>query len=246
MRSTVRVVRLQRPPCTKIPVEDLFAGPEHDAGPGPDVLERFAEVAEAVRRAHDVRVDDDRHDAGGLLRIGVQLFELIDGTVPVFSRGVMLDQHHCHVVAFLGIRYRHQRTTAGLQHDRLIVEHPVAHVFVAGFGQDVRRVPRLGQPRAKPAARRTAGERAKGVGRFPDVGALVGDFLHVLLREPVADELPSAVERGARDRFVGLDRRSVDRQHGRHLEPIEHLEHPPEPHPIPVLVPGPIRNVRFR
>ena len=49
------------------------------------MLERFAEVAHPMRGAHDVRVHHQRHDPRRLLRIGVQLFELIDGTVPIFA-----------------------------------------------------------------------------------------------------------------------------------------------------------------
>src|ERR1700733_5438990 len=48
------------------PVVDAFAGPEHHVLVRPDVFERFAEIARAVRRAHDVGVHDQRHDAGGV------------------------------------------------------------------------------------------------------------------------------------------------------------------------------------
>ena len=49
---------------TQIPVENLFAGPEHHAGPGLDMAQRFSQVAEPMGRPHDVRVYDEGHDPG--------------------------------------------------------------------------------------------------------------------------------------------------------------------------------------
>src|SRR5438477_1671092 len=63
-----RMTVLDRPSLAalrQVPVEDLFAGPEQHAGLLPDMVERAAEVFEAVRRTHDVGVDDQRHHPGG-------------------------------------------------------------------------------------------------------------------------------------------------------------------------------------
>src|SRR5205823_9766808 len=67
----------------EVPVEDLLAGPEQDARLLPDMRERGAEIFEAVRRAHDVGVRDERHHARGVPRIGVELVELVAGAVAV-------------------------------------------------------------------------------------------------------------------------------------------------------------------
>src|ERR1700676_1016424 len=40
----------------QIPVEDLFAGPEHHARPCMDMFKRLAQIAKPVRCAHDVWV----------------------------------------------------------------------------------------------------------------------------------------------------------------------------------------------
>ena len=56
-----------------------------------DVLDRLAEIPQAVRRAHDVGMHDQRHDPRRALSVRVQLVELIDGAVPVFRRLVVLD-----------------------------------------------------------------------------------------------------------------------------------------------------------
>ena len=114
---------------------------------------RFPEVAQPVRHSHDVGMHHQRHDPRGAVRVGVQLLELIDGAVPVFRGFVMLNQHHRDVVAFLRVRHAHEGTAARVQHNRLVVQNPVADVIVAFFGQDVGRVPCLGQARPKPAAR---------------------------------------------------------------------------------------------
>src|SRR5439155_8127113 len=76
-------------PLRQIPVEDLLAGPEQNARMLPDVRERGAEIFEAVRRAHDVGVYDQRHDPRGVVRIRVELVELVAGAVVVLARLVM-------------------------------------------------------------------------------------------------------------------------------------------------------------
>src|SRR5262245_738669 len=89
------------PTDADVPVEDLLARPEDDAWSRLNVFERLAEVAESMSDTHDVGVNDQRHDARRFLRVGIELFELIDRAVPIFRRSVMLDQHHRDVVAFL-------------------------------------------------------------------------------------------------------------------------------------------------
>ena len=89
--------------------------------------------------------------------VGVDLLELIDGAVVILRRLVMLDQHHRHVVAFLGVGDVDDRLAARLQPHRLVVEHPVGDVVVAVLLEQVGRLPGLGQAGAEPAARRLAG-----------------------------------------------------------------------------------------
>ena len=156
----------------------------------------------------------------------------------------MLYQHHRDVVAFLRVRNVNNGTAARFQYSRLVVQHPVADVVVAFFGQDVGRVPRLGQAGSEPAARTFAREGPNGFRSLDDIGSLVGDLLHIFLAEAVADELPSALVRRARDRLVGMDGAAVDRQRGANVETIDHFQHSPESDAIAVFVPRPVGNVR--
>src|SRR5213593_4874882 len=76
---------------SKIPLEDLIPGPEHNAGTGLDVLQRFFEVAEAMGGPHEIRMEDQRHDSSRVARIGIQLLKLVDRTILVFRCSVMLN-----------------------------------------------------------------------------------------------------------------------------------------------------------
>jgi hypothetical protein len=91
-----------------------------------------------------------------------------------------------------------------------------------------------------------SGERLDGGRRLLNVHALVGNLLHVLLTEAVADELPVPFERGAGDRLVRLDRAAVNREHGGNVQPVEDLEHAPEADAVSVFVPRPVGHVRHR
>src|SRR5689334_5987832 len=90
---------------SSIPVEDLLAGPEDDAGPRMNVFKGLAKIPQSMTNAHDVRMHHERHDPRRILGVGVELLELVDRTVAIFRRLVMLNQHHRHVVALLRIRH---------------------------------------------------------------------------------------------------------------------------------------------
>src|SRR5262249_36257530 len=188
------------------PVENLLAGPEQYARPVADRLEHLAEMVAAVRRAHGVGMQHDRHDGGGFGCIGIDLLELIDRALVIFRGLVMLDQHHGDVVTFLRIGHVHDRAGAGLEIHRLVIEHPVADVFVAFLGEEIGRLPGLGQAGTEPAARALAASLEDHLSGLADVFALVLDLLHVALGEAVADELPFALDRRAHDRRISGDR----------------------------------------
>src|SRR5204862_6361251 len=61
-----------------VPVKDLLSGAEPHAGALADVLVQLLEVADAVRRAGDVRMDADRHHAVLLLAFFIQPVERMD------------------------------------------------------------------------------------------------------------------------------------------------------------------------
>src|SRR6059036_3119843 len=89
---------------SKIPLEDLIPGPEHNAGTGLDVLQRFFEVAQAMRGPHEIRMEDQRHDSSRVACIGIQLLKLVDRTTLVFRRSVMLNGDHSNIIEFHCIR----------------------------------------------------------------------------------------------------------------------------------------------
>ncbi len=155
----------------------------------------------------------------------------------------MLDQHHGDVVALLGVGHVDDRRGAGLQPDRLVVQHPVGDIVVAFLFQQVRRLPGFGETGAEPAARTLAGRGRNHLGGLADVLALVLDLLHVALGEAVTHELPIARLRGLDDLRIGRERRAVDGEHAGNLELVEYLEHAPEADAVAVFVPGPVRNV---
>src|SRR5690606_25640543 len=108
----------------EVPVVDLLAGPERNVRQAADFLKDTAEMNGAMRRTHDVRVQDQSHHAGRIGAVVVELAELIHGAVVVFARLVVLDQHHRNVVAFLGIGNIDDRVGARLEDHGLVVEHP--------------------------------------------------------------------------------------------------------------------------
>ena len=158
----------------------------------------------------------------------------------------MLDQHHGDVVAFLGIGDVEDRLAARLHPHRLVVEHPVSDIVVAFLGQDIRRLPGLGQAGSEPAAREFSRRLQDHLGALADVGALVFHLLHVALCVAVADELPVALDASLYDVGIGFDRDSIDVHHAGNLEVVIDLQKPPEADSVAVFVPAPVRNVGHR
>src|SRR3974377_1902656 len=100
-----------------VPIEYVFPRPGKGVRAGCDVGDRLAEVGEAGWGAHDVGVNDERHDAHAIIGIAEQLLELVDRPIAVFASLVVLDQHHRHVVALLGIGNAEDWAGARLQRD---------------------------------------------------------------------------------------------------------------------------------
>src|SRR6202030_725567 len=131
-------------------------------------------------------------------------------------------------------------------HYGLIIEHPVADIFITLFDQQIGGFPGLGEAGAQPAARVPAGGIADRRGGLAYVVALVGVFLHALVYEAVADDFPAPLQSGAGDRLVAPDRRTVDGEHGADPILVDRLEHTPETDAVAVFVPGPVRDVGHR
>ncbi len=69
--------------CFK-PICNLRAGPEFYMAFLANGFEHAAKIFQPVRGAHDVGMQDQRHDARRLRGVGVDLLELIERPVSVF------------------------------------------------------------------------------------------------------------------------------------------------------------------
>src|SRR3954463_16460617 len=96
---------------------------------------------------------------------------------------------------------------------RLIIQNPVADVIVAFFNKDIRRLPRFGQARSKPASWRATGVEFDGFRSFSNVRTLVFHFLHVLLTKAMTDKFPATLMRCLRYWLASSTSPSPDRQH---------------------------------
>src|SRR2546426_9063797 len=231
---------------SEIPLEDLIPGPAHNAGTGLNVLQRFFEEVKAMGGSHEIRMEDQRHDSRRLACIGIQLLKLVDRTILVFRCFVVLNGDYRNIIEFYCIWDANELAGARFEHHRLVVQNPIANVFVAFFSKDVGCLPRLGQTGTEPSARPTAGECTNHFRRFGDVGSLVGDLLHVLLSESMTDEFPFALERRACDRLVRTNDTTLDGQPSPEPEAVQHFEHPPETDAVSIFMPCPIWDVGHR
>src|SRR5262245_37106400 len=102
-------------PSSAIPIDNLSAGPEQGILRSSHVLDYLTKILQPVGCPHNIGVYNKRHHASRFPGVMAQLFELIDRPLLVFRGLVVLNQHHCHVVAFLGIRHAHNRPRAGVK-----------------------------------------------------------------------------------------------------------------------------------
>src|SRR3989337_682024 len=78
----------------------------------------------------------------------------------------------------------------------------VLSLLDALLGEDVERLPRLGEPGSEPALRLSAGDLAEDPDGLANGGALVGEQVHRALLHTVAHELPAGVAHGPGHRLV--------------------------------------------
>ena len=70
--------RLRRNARPLIPLQNLLAGPEHDAVVAANVVVDRFQIFDAVRLAADIGVNGERADFGALFALGIELVELVD------------------------------------------------------------------------------------------------------------------------------------------------------------------------
>ncbi len=163
--------------------------------------------------------------------------------VVKYAELVVLHDHHRDVVQLDRIGQGDQRPVGGVDLGRLVVIDPVADIFDAGGGEQLRGLLGLGQAGAEPADRLLAGKALDDADRALDHRALVVDPVDRHLLVGVAHELPAGVAALAGDALVILADPRVDR-HGRtDAEPAVQVEKAPHADPHAVFVPGPVRHV---
>ncbi len=185
-----------------------------------------------------------RHHPRVLRALRVEAVELVLAALQPLARGVVLDHHHRDVVELDRVGHRDQRPGLGADLVGLVVVHPVGDVLDALGPQVVERLPRLGEPGAEPAPGLPAGELLDQLHRLPDGRALIRQQVHRPLDEAVTHELPAGLEHRAGDRLVGFHHVGIDGGGGADLPPGQRLQQPPEADPHPVVVPGPVGDVR--
>ena len=181
-----------------------------DAGKAVDVVVDGFEVSDAVRLPADVGMDRDRHDLRPLGAFAIEPLEGIDAALREVGRFMMLDEHHRNVVELDRIRQRDERAVRGVDFRRLVVIVPVADVFDAGGGEQVRGILGLGQARPEPADRPRPGEPLEHAERLIDHRKLILDLMDRHLLPGVPHKLPARVERRPRDPLVFLANARID------------------------------------
>src|SRR5215471_7823921 len=115
---------------------------------------------------------------------------------------MVLNEHHSDVIAFLRVGNTHERTSTSLQKNGLVVQNPIASIFITFFCQDVRCIPGLSQTGTEPSAWWTAYKLTNGTGGLHDISTFIWNLLHVFLAKAMTDELPSALSCRERDWFI--------------------------------------------
>src|SRR5262249_39420010 len=137
----------------EIPIENPGAVPRGDACVAEYLLERALHVSDAMRRARQVGMTGDRHDLRPPARLVIEAAEMIECPRIHDLRRMMLQRHHHDVMNLEIVGERDDGAVDCLERHRLVVEHPVADIFDAGFGEVIERVERLRQSGSEPSAR---------------------------------------------------------------------------------------------
>src|SRR5207244_349555 len=116
------------------PVEDLLAGPMHDAGLAKDVSIELLEVTDAMRDPGYIGMHTDRHDPARDGTFFVQAIELGAAAAQHLLGRVVLNDHHRDIVDLHGVRHREHRAARSRYVDRLVVEHPVGDILDPKLG----------------------------------------------------------------------------------------------------------------
>ena len=136
----------------------------------------------------------ERHHARVHRALRVEAVELILAAREPLLRRVVLDDHHRDVVELERVRDRDEGARRRLDLVGLIVVDPVGDVLDALLGEEVERLPRLGEAGPEPAAGRLAGEVAQELDGLPDGRALIGQEVHRALHDAMGHEFPSRVQ----------------------------------------------------
>src|SRR6267378_3445839 len=204
-------------------------------------------VGDAVRHADQIGMQADRHDPAGLGTLGVERVELAaDNLLELVDRAVAVIEVR-RVVDLVGIGDRDQPLAADIHQIRLVVIDPVGDIETTLLGEEIERMPGLGEAGAEPAGGFLAGH-------LGDAGKGVGDRLALFVGaegvEPnavgpvVAEDLPTELDCGADDLRVVVADVAVQCRAGADAVLAQHIHQPPNADPVAVVAlrPGPYRG----
>src|SRR5436190_1971712 len=241
--KSCRYARLFSRRRRRVPIENLRAGPVQDAFESPRVLVNGFQIFDSMRLSADVGMDGKGHDLGAVFTLGIEPIELVYGAPGKIFALMVLNDHHGDVVDLDRVGQGDQRAARGGDHGGLVVIDPIADVFYAGAGQELRCLQCLGQTRAQPAYRTLAAEAIEDVEGAVDHAGLVVDLMNRDLIVAVTHELPIEPLGLPGNTTVVLAGARVDGQCRRDAEPLVKLEETPGAHPHAVFVPAPVRHV---
>src|SRR5690606_37782441 len=117
--------------------------------------------------------------------------ELISTSPEYLVRWLLLHSTNDHIVDLYRIWNRDNITSAGLQRDGLIIQHPISNILNPSFGEYIERFIRFSQARALPPTRRSTGQFLNRRNRVQNRSALILHAVHRFLDETMPHEVPS-------------------------------------------------------
>lgn len=158
------------------------------------------------------------------LRLLQHLVELVDDHADEVAHIHLARHDHWQIVELLRIRDRPDRAAARFHAHGTVVVAPVERIAIAGLGEQVRRVMRLGDPRREPARRchaRAFGHARAAMREQCALALFVEITLTLRVRIAVSDQLVAASHACFDQLGAMIVERGIDERAGGHVERVE-------------------------
>ena len=191
----------------------------------------------------------DAHHQRLALGLRQHLVEIVDDHVGEIPRPVLARHDRRDVVHLLRIRDRQDAALPCAHPDRLIIHAPVQRIAISRLMQQVGRDPAFRDPWRQPALRRYpfgAGDHIRRLGDQGGLGGLVQHALAFGIGAPVAHHLVTARAKGGHQFGCVIIHGRIGQHADRHVQRLEHLEHPPGADPVAIVAPGIVQHIRLR